>query len=113
DLAVEGPGGIEHGVAVFEAAVAERHHDLAVGYDLAVEIGDPLITEAHARLLWGRDNVSTFFSAEPPKGWGRPTARQRRAGSGGPHYRCSKRGPMLPYSQRGACRVGVAAACAP
>src|SRR5579863_4229335 len=41
--AVKGPGHVEGGVAVFEAAVAKRHDDLALRHDLAVEIGDAVV----------------------------------------------------------------------
>src|ERR1043166_4208340 len=44
--AVEGTGHIEGGVTVFEAAVAERQHDLALGPDPAVEIGDAIVRPA-------------------------------------------------------------------
>src|SRR5690242_4956531 len=60
--AVEGAGHVESGVAVFEAAVAERQHDLALRHDLAVEVGDPLVRRgvrpgigwavAHDRAPW-------------------------------------------------------------
>src|SRR5438067_3629165 len=44
--AMEGAGHVEGGVAVFEAAVAERQHDLALGDDAAVEVGDPVVRPA-------------------------------------------------------------------
>src|ERR1700693_862791 len=46
----KGPGHVERGVAVLEAAVAERQHDLALGHDIAVEIGDPVITSSLTHL---------------------------------------------------------------
>src|SRR6266851_4040210 len=42
--AVEGARHVEGGVAVFEAAVAKRHDDLALGHDPAVEIGDAMVS---------------------------------------------------------------------
>src|SRR5205823_12278165 len=41
--AVEGTSHIEGGIAVFEAAVAERQHDLALRHDTAVEIRNPVV----------------------------------------------------------------------
>src|SRR6266496_2722073 len=41
--AVKGAGHVEGGVAVFEAAVAERHDDLALRHNAAVEIRDAII----------------------------------------------------------------------
>src|SRR5206468_2352925 len=39
----KGAGHVEGGIAIFEAAVAERDHHLALGEDLAVEVGDALV----------------------------------------------------------------------
>src|SRR5205085_11671196 len=41
--AVESAGHVESGIAVFEAAVAERQHDLALRHDTAVEIRNPVV----------------------------------------------------------------------
>src|SRR5437868_13898958 len=41
--AVEGKTHIEGGIAVFEAAVAERQHDLALRHDTAVEISHAVV----------------------------------------------------------------------
>src|SRR5438067_8329775 len=41
--AVEGTSHIEGGIAVFESAVAERQHDLALRHDTAVEIRNPVV----------------------------------------------------------------------
>ena len=49
--AVEGAGHVEGGIAVFEAAVAERHDHLALGDDPPVEIRNAVIgtSIAHPR----------------------------------------------------------------
>src|SRR5438874_251305 len=41
--AMKGAGHVEGGIAVFEAAVAERHDHLALGDDAAVEIRNAVI----------------------------------------------------------------------
>src|SRR5712664_3393891 len=41
--AMKGAGHVEGGVAVFEAAVAERHDHLALRHNAAVEIGDAMV----------------------------------------------------------------------
>src|ERR1043166_7317432 len=41
--AVEGAGHVESGVAVFEAAIAERQDDLALRDKAAVKIGDAVV----------------------------------------------------------------------
>src|SRR5436305_13886162 len=50
--AVEGTSHIEGGIAVFEAAVAERQYDLALRHDTAVEIRNPVVGPSltHQRL---------------------------------------------------------------
>src|SRR5437667_5457463 len=56
--AMKRAGHVEGGIAVFEAAVAERHDDLALGNDAAVEVGDAVIGPgvganlAHPRPPW-------------------------------------------------------------
>src|ERR1700730_5174921 len=49
--AMEGAGHVEGSIAVFEAAVAERQHDLPLGHDLAVEIGDAMIRPGGGTLV--------------------------------------------------------------
>src|SRR6266446_1758320 len=41
--AMKGAGHVKRGVAVFEAAVAERHDHLALGDDPPIEIGDAVV----------------------------------------------------------------------
>src|ERR1700730_3088667 len=48
---VEGARHVEGGVAVFEAAVAERQHDLALRHDTPVEIGDAMVRPRAAVLV--------------------------------------------------------------
>ena len=45
DPAFEGAGDIERAVAEDPAPVPERHEDLALGHELSVEIGDPLVRQ--------------------------------------------------------------------
>src|ERR1700730_466670 len=49
--AMEGAGHVEGSIAVFEAAVAKRQHDLPLGHDLAVEIGDAVIRPGGGTLV--------------------------------------------------------------
>src|SRR5882757_5510927 len=74
--AMEGAGHIEGGIAVFEAAVAERQHDLALGHDPAVEIGDAVIAPVFAHCSLPLDKAPL-----PHRGRGWPP-RQRRPGEG-------------------------------
>src|SRR5229473_121273 len=88
--AMKGPGHIEGGVAVFEAAVAERHDHLALGHDPAVEIGDAVVG---ARLVHALLPFALSFRRKAPlphcgRGW---PPRQRRSGEG-----CRQRTGHLP-----------------
>src|SRR5580704_14258231 len=49
--ALKGAGHIERSVTVFEAAVAERDHDLALGHDTSVEVGDALVPRRIAAIV--------------------------------------------------------------
>src|SRR4051794_34710839 len=60
--AMEGAGHVEGGVAVFEAAVAERQHDFAFGDDLAVEISDAVVAPGFDH-QWTPSNSGARVSA--------------------------------------------------
>src|SRR5579863_5171835 len=59
--AVKGAGHVKRGVAIFEAAVAKRDADLALGHDLPVEIGDAVISSSVAH--WTPPNNGARVSA--------------------------------------------------
>src|SRR5947207_15966648 len=61
--AMEGAGHVEGGVAIFEAAVAERQHDLALGNYPAVEIGDPVVRPPAVAHFWAPSNRGARVSA--------------------------------------------------
>src|SRR4051812_14949582 len=72
--AMKGAGHIEGGVAVFEPAVAERHHHLALRHDLAVEIGDPVVRPGVRLRVSGR-----VGHCRPPKSGARVSANSSTA----------------------------------
>src|SRR5436309_2893216 len=61
--AMEGAGHVEGGIAVFEAAVAEWQHDLALRDDLAVEIGDAVVRPPAVAHFWAPSNNGARVSA--------------------------------------------------
>src|SRR5438477_6455232 len=61
-MAVEGAGHVEGRIAVFETAVAERQHDLALGNYPAVEIGDAVVAPGFGH-EWAPSNSGARVSA--------------------------------------------------
>src|SRR5262245_52428548 len=74
DGAIEGAGHVERAVAIFEAAIAPRHHHLPFRHKLAVEAGDSCVGGRRYRSppsaigpAWqGNDRAS---SKAPSEGW--------------------------------------------
>ena len=70
-LVAEGPGGIEHPVAIEKPGVPERNGDPAFGQDLPIELGDAFVAQL------GHDNILPVLGPFLAAGSGAILARFR------------------------------------